>query len=111
MPGDQLVAVAETLAMPRGTYEEQRARLSRPEPKAAPRARVRVSFEANGGEHGAESVTADIRSDVGEPLSWRELAASDMSTLVVASEKAVRVILDMEGFAARKAAEDARRSR
>lgn len=34
-----------------------------------------------------------------------------MSTLVVASEKAVRVILGVEGFAARKAAEDARRSR
>lgn len=99
MPGDQLAAVAETLAMPRSTYEEQRTRLSRPEPKAAPRARVRVSFEANGGGHGAESVTADIRSDVGEPLSWRELAASGMSTLVVASKKAVRMILGVEGFA------------
>lgn len=72
---------------------------------------MRLSFEANGDGHGAESVTADIRSGVGEPLSWCELAASDMSTLVVASEKAVRVILGVEGFAARKAAEDARRSR
>ena len=58
-----------------------------------------------------KSGTADIRSDVGEPLSWRELTSSDMSTLVVASEKAVRVILGVEGYAARKAAEDARRSR
>lgn len=59
--------------MPRGTYEEQRARLSRPEPKAAPRARVRLLFEANGGGHGAESVTADIRSGVASRslgVSW-----------------------------------------
>ena len=73
--------------------------------------RVRASFEASGGAYGAESVTADLRSGEGEPVSWRDLEPGDMSTPVVASEKVVRAIMAEEGLVARKAAQMARRRR
>lgn len=102
--------VTETLAIPKSTYLDQAARASRPDPKAALRERVRASFEASGGAYGAESVTADLRSGGGEPVSWRELAPGDRSTPVVASEKVVRAIMAEEGLVARKAAQMARRA-
>lgn len=58
-----------------------------------------------------ESVTADMRSGAGEPVSWRDLAEGDMETPVVASEKVVRAIMAEERLVARKAAEVARRAR
>ena len=96
---------------PKSTYEDQRARVGRPDPKAALRARVRASFEASGGTYGSESVTADLRSGAGEPVSWRDLAAGDMATPVVASEKVVRAIMAEEGLVARKTLEVRRRAR
>ena len=103
--------VTETLSIPKSTYLDQAARASRPDPKAALRVRVRASFEASGGAYGAESVTADLRSGEGEPVSWRDLEPGDMSTPVVASEKVVRAIMAEEGLVARKAAQMARRRR
>ena len=110
-PAVRLADVCGTLSIPKSTYEDQGARLSRPDPKAALRARVRASFEASGGAYGSESVTADIRSGAGEPVSWRDLAEGDMETPVVASEKVVRAIMAEERLVARKAAEVARRAR
>ena len=107
----RLADVTSTLSIPKSTYEDQRARLGRPDPKAALRARVRASFEASGGRYGSESVTADLRSGGGEPVSWRELEPGDMETPVVASEKVVRAIMAEEGLVARKAAQMARRAR
>lgn len=110
-PRVRLADVCETLSIPRSTYLDQRARLSRPDPKAALRARVRASFEASGGSYGSESVTADIRRGEGEPVSWRDLAEGDMETPVVASEKVVRAIMREEGLVAAKAAQARRRAR
>lgn len=110
-PAVRLADVCATLSIAKSTYEDQGARLSRPDPKAALRARVRASFEASGGAYGSESVTADIRAGEGEPVSWRELAEGDMSTPVVASEKVVRAIMAEEGLVSRRAAEAARRAR
>lgn len=110
-PAVRLADVCGTLSIPKSTYEDQGARLSRPDPKAALRARVKASFEASGGAYGSESVTADIRSGAGEPVSWRDLAEGDMETPVVASEKVVRAIMAEERLVARKAAEVARRAR
>lgn len=107
----RLADVTETLSIPKSTYEDQRARVGRPDPKAALRARVRASFEASGGTYGSESVTADLRSGEGEPVSWRDLAEGDMETPVVASEKVVRAIMAEEGLVARKTAEVGRRAR
>ena len=101
--------VTETLSIPKSTYLDQAARAARPDPKAA--LRVRASFAASGGAYGAESVTADLRSGEGEPVSWRGLEPGDMSTPVVASEKVVRAIMAEEGLVARKAAQMARRRR
>lgn len=103
--------VTETLSIPKSTYLDQAARAARPDPKAALRERVRASFEASGGAYGAESVTADLRSGEGEPVSWRDLEPGDTSTPVVASEKVVRAIMAEEGLVARKAAQMARRRR
>ena len=103
--------VTETLSIPKSTYLDQAARAARPDPKAALRVRVRASFAASGGAYGAESVTADLRSGEGEPVSWRGLEPGDMSTPVVASEKVVRAIMAEEGLVARKAAQMARRRR
>ena len=103
--------VTETLSIPKSTYLDQAARAARPDPKAALRVRVRASFAASGGAYGAESVTADLRSGEGEPVSWRGLKPGDMSTPVVASEKVVRAIMAEEGLVARKAAQMARRRR
>ncbi len=103
--------VAETLSIPKSTYLDQAARAARPDPKAALRVRVRASFAASGGAYGAESVTADLRSGEGEPVSWRDLELGDMSTPVVASEKVVRAIMAEEGLVARKATQMARRRR
>ena len=103
--------VTETLSIPKSTYLDQAARAARPDPKAALRVRVRASFAASGGAYGAESVTADLRSGEGEPVSWRDLEPGDMSTPVVASEKVVRAIMAEEGLVARKAAQMARRRR
>ena len=107
----RLSDVTSTLSIPKSTYEDQRARVGRPDPKAALRARVRASFEASGGAYGAESVTADLRSGPGEPVSWRDLAPGDAETPVVASEKVVRAIMAEEGLVARKAAQVRRRAR
>jgi len=107
----RLADVVGTLSIPKSTYEDQRARLGRPDPKAALRLRVRASFEASGGAYGSESVTADLRGGPGEPVSWRDLAEGDMETPVVASEKVVRAIMAEEGLVARKAAEVRRRAR
>ena len=107
----RLADVCETLSIPKSTYEDQRARVGRPDPKAALRLRVRASFEASGGAYGSESVTADLRSGPGEPVSWRDLAVGDMATPVVASEKVVRAIMAEEGLVARRAAEARRRAR
>ena len=106
-----LADVCATLSIPKSTYEDQRARLSRPDPKGPLRARVRASFEASGGAYGSESVTADLRSGEGEPVSWRKLAEGDMDTPVIASEKVVRAIMAEEGLVARKTAEVRRRAR
>ena len=106
-----LADVCATLSIPKSTYEDQRARLSRPDPKGPLRARVRASFEASGGAYGSESVTADLRSGEGEPVSWRDLAEGDADTPVVASEKVVRAIMAEEGLVARKAAEVRRKAR
>ena len=103
--------VTETLSIPKSTYLDQAARASRPDPKAALRERVRASFEASGGAYGAESVTADLRSGEGEPVSWRDLAPGDATTPVVASEKVVRAIMAEEGLVSRKAAQAGRRAR
>ena len=103
--------VTETLSIPKSTYLDQAARASRPDPKAALRERVRASFEASGGAYGAESVTADLRSGEGEPVSWRDLAPGDAETPVVASEKVVRAIMAEEGLVSRKAAQAGRRAR
>lgn len=103
--------VTETLSMPKGAYLDQAARASRPDPKAALRVRVRASFAASGGVCGAGSVTADLRSGEGQPVSWRDLAPGDMTTPVVASEKVVRATMAEEGLVARKAAQMARRAR
>lgn len=103
--------VTETLSIPKSTYLDQAARASRPDPKAALRERVRASFEASGGAYGTESVTADLRSGEGEPVSWRDLEPGDASTPVVASEKVVRAIMAEEGLVSRKAAQVARRAR
>ena len=102
---------AETLSIPKSTYLDQAARAARPDPKAALRVRVRASFAASGGAYGAGSVTADLGSGEGEPVSWRDLEPGDMSTPVVASEKVVRAIMAEEGLVARKAARMARRRR
>lgn len=110
-PLARLADVCSTLSIPKSTYEDQRARLARPDPKAALRARVRASFEASGGAYGSESVTADLRRGAGEPVSWRELAEGDMGTPVVASEKVVRAIMAEEGLVCRRAAEARRRAR
>ncbi len=102
--------VTETLSIPKSTYLGQAARLARPDPKAALRARVRASFEASGGTYGSESVTADLRRGEGEPVSWRDLAPGDTETPVIASEKVVRAIMAEEGLVAAKAAQVARRA-
>ena len=107
----RLADVCETLSIPKSTYEGQGARLGRPDPKAALRLRVRASFEASGGAYGSESVTADLRSGPGEPVSWRDLEDGDMETPVIASEKVVRAIMAEEGLVARKTAEVRRRAR
>lgn len=107
----RLADVTSTLSIPKSTYEDQRARLGRPDPKAALRARVRASFEASGGAYGPESVTADLRSGPGGPVSWRDLEPGDESTPVVASEKVVRAIMAEEGLVARKARQMRRRAR
>lgn len=107
----RLSDVTAHLSIPKSTYLDQRARLSRPDPKAALRERVRASFEASGGRYGPRAVTADLRSGPGEPVSWRELAPGDAGTPVVASEKVVRAIMAEEGLVARKAAQMARRAR
>lgn len=107
----RLADVTETLSIPKSTYEDQRERLERPDPKAALRLRVRASFEASGGTYGSESVTADIRRGAGGPVSWRDLEPGDMETPVVASEKVVRAIMAEEGLVARKAAQMRRRAR
>ncbi len=103
--------VTETLSIPKSTYLDQAARESRPDPKAALRARVRASFEASGGTYGAESVTADLRSGEGDPVSWRDLEPGDMETPVIASEKVVRSVMRGEGLVCRKAAQMKRRAR
>jgi transposase InsO family protein len=110
-PAVRLADVCETLSIPKSTYLGQAARLSRPDPKAALRARVRASFEASGGTFGSESVTADLRRGEGEPVSWRDLAEGDEGTPVIASEKVVRAIMREEGLVARKAAQMRRRAR
>ncbi|RHE53232.1 transposase [Collinsella sp. AM28-11LB] len=92
-PAVRLADVIRTLSIPKSTYLEQAPRISRPDPKAALRERVRASFEASGGAYGPESVTADLRRGPGEPVSWRELAPGDAETPVVASEKVVRRIM------------------
>lgn len=107
----RLADVTETLAIPKSTYEDQRARLGRPDPKGPLRARVRASFEASAGAYGSESVTADLRSGGGEPVSWRDLADGDMDTPVIASEKVVRAIMAEEGLVARKTLEVRHRAR
>ena len=107
----RLADVTATLAIPKSTYLDQAARAARPDPKAALRERVRASFEASGGAYGPESVTADLRSGGGEPVSWRDLRPGDASTPVVASEKVVRAIMAEEGLVARKAGQMARRAR
>ena len=84
--------VCATPSIAKSTYEDQAARLSRPDPKAALRARARASFEASGGAYGPEGVTADIRSGEGEPVSWRDLAEGDMTTPVAASGRVVRAV-------------------
>ena len=110
-PGPASLTSTETLSIPKSTYLDQAARASRPDPKAALRERVRASFEASGGAYGAESVTADLRSGEGEPVSWRDLAPGDATTPVVASEKVVRAIMAEEGLVSRKAAQVERRAR
>ena len=107
----RLADVCATLAITKSTYEDQRARLGRPDPKGPLRARVRASFEASGGAYGSESVTADLRGGGGEPVSWRDLEPGDTSTPVVASEKVVRAIMAEEGLVARKTLEVRRRAR
>lgn len=72
-PAVRLADVCETLSIPKSTYLSQRARLSRPDPEAALRARVRASFEASGGAFGSESVWADLRRGEGEPVPWGDL--------------------------------------
>lgn len=110
-PAVRLADVCETLSIPKSTYLSQRARLSRPDPEAALRARVRASFEASGGAFGSESVWADLRRGEGEPVSWRGLAEGDMATSVVVSEKVVRRVMREEGLVPRKAAQMRRRAR
>ena len=101
----RLADITSTLSIPKSTYEDQRARLGRPDPKATLRLRVKASFEASGGTYGSESITADIRRGEGEPISWRDLEPGDASTPVVASEKVVRAIMAEEGLVARKTAQ------
>lgn len=110
-PAVRLADVTRTLSIPKSTYLDQAPRISRPDPKAALRERVRASFEASGGAYGPESVTADLRRGPGEPVSWRELAPGDAESPVVASEKVVRRIMREEGLVARKAAQMRRRAR
>lgn len=110
-PAVRLSDVTRTLSIPKSTYLDQASRISRPDPKAALRERVRASFEASGGAYGPESVTADLRRGPGEPVSWRALAPGDAETPVVASEKVVRRIMREEGLVARKAAQMRRRAR
>lgn len=69
-PAVRLADVTRTLSIPKSTYLDQASRISRPDPKAALRERVRASFEASGGAYGPESVTADLRRGPGEPVSW-----------------------------------------
>ena len=110
-PAVRLADVCETLSIPKSTYLSQRARLSRPDPEAALRARVRASFEASGGTFGSESVWADLRRGEGEPVSWRDLAEGDAATPVVVSEKVVRRVMREEGLVPRKALQMRRRAR
>lgn len=110
-PAVRLADVTRTLSIPKSTYLDQASRISRPDPKAALRERVRASFEASGGAYGPESVTAGLRRGPGEPVSWRALAPGDAETPVVASEKVVRRIMREEGLVARKAAQMRRRAR
>ena len=110
-PAVRLADVTRTLSIPKSTYLDQASRISRPDPKAALRERVRASFEASGGAYGPESVTADLRRGPSEPVSWRALAPGDAETPVVASEKVVRRIMREEGLVARKAAQMRRRAR
>lgn len=109
--GVRLADVTETLSIAKSTYLDQAARLSRPDPKAALRARVVRSFEGSGGTFGSESVWADLRRGVGEPVSWRDLEPGDAETPVIVSEKVVRAIMAEEGLVARKAAQMGRRAR
>ncbi len=109
-PRARLRDVTETLSIPKSTYLDQGAMVGRPDPKAPLRARVRASFEASGGTYGAESVTADLRSGDGEPVSWRELAGDGGDAPVIASEKVVRDIMADEGLVCRKAAQVRRRA-
>lgn len=67
LPGLRLRDVTRVLDIPKSTYLDQAARIARPDPKAALRARVRASFEASGGAYGAESVTADLRRGPASP--------------------------------------------
>ena len=97
-PAVRLADVCGTLSIPKSTCEDRGARVSRPDPKAALGARVRAPFEASGGAYGSESVTADIRSGAGGPVSWRDLAEGDTETPVVASEKVVRAIMAEDVF-------------
>lgn len=110
-PAARLADVCSTLSIPKSTYLGQAARLSRPDPKAALRRRVRASFEASRGRFGSESVWADLRRGEGEPVSWRDLAEGDADTPVVVSEKVVREIMREEGLVPRKAAQMRRRAR
>ena len=110
-PAVRLSDVTRTLAIPKSTYLDQAARISRPDPKAALRERVRASFEASGGTYGSESVTADLRRGPGEPVSWRDLEPGDARTPVVASEKVVRRVMAEEGLVPRKALQMRRRAR
>lgn len=110
-PAVRLADVCETLSIPKSTYLSQRARLSRPDPEAALRARVRASFEAFGGAFGSESVWAALRRGEGEPVSLRDLAEGDTATPVVVSEKVVRRVMREEGLVPRKALQMRRRAR
>jgi putative transposase len=103
--------VTGTLGVAKSTYLDQAHRHARPDPKAALRARVVLSFEGSGGTFGSESVWADLRRGEGEPVSWRDLEPGDLTTPVIVSEKVVRAIMAEEGLVSRKARQMRRRAR
>lgn len=90
--------VLADFSIAKSTYLSQGSRASKPDKYAALRERIRFVFESSEARFGSESVWAALRRGEGAPIGASRLAAHDMRTPVVVSEKVVRRIMREEGL-------------